>query len=293
MPETLIYFNDKLFKETEAPELILDRGLFFGDGVFESLRSIRGKTLGLKDHLQRLFEGMKALQIDSSWNETELGNLIQNIINESGFEECYVRITITRGKWLGSIPPIVSSKPNLIILCRKFLPFREELYERGFRTITLSIRRNETSPLSKIKSLNYLDNILGRMLALEKGFDEGIFLNTQGFLTEGTASNLFLVRDKTLVTPPVDDGVLPGITRKIVIEKASDLGLKTEINSIKPIDIFSFDEAFLTNSLMGIVPWVQSDGKDIGSGSSGTITHKVRTLYQNLFKHESGQEPRE
>jgi len=284
MSETLIYFNDKLFKEKEAPELILDRGLFFGDGVFESLRSIRGKTLGLKDHLQRLFEGMKVLQIEPVWTENAIENLIQNITNESGFEECYVRITITRGKWLGSIPPIVSSKPNLIILCRKFLPFREELYERGFRTITLSIRRNETSPLSRIKSLNYLDNILGRMLALEKGVDEGIFLNTQGLLTEGTASNLFLLRDKTLVTPPVEDGVLPGITRKIVIEKASGLGLKIEMKSIRPENIFLFDEAFLTNSLMGIVPWVHSDGQDIGTGKPGAMTQKIRSLYENLFK---------
>jgi branched-subunit amino acid aminotransferase/4-amino-4-deoxychorismate lyase len=283
MPETLIYFNDKFLKETEAPELILDRGLFFGDGVFESLKAVRGKILGLKDHLQRLLEGIKVLKMEPSWDETELENSVQKIVKESDFEECYIRITITRGKWLGSIPPIVSSKPNLIILCRKFLPFREELYERGFRTVTLPMRRNESSPLSRIKSLNYLDNILGRMLALEKGLDEGIFLNIQGFLTEGTASNLFLVRGQSLTTPPIEDGVLPGITRKIVLEQASSLGLKTEARSIKPEEILSSNEAFLTNSLMGIVPWVQSDGKEIQNGRPGTITRKIRALYQNLI----------
>ncbi|MBI1871036.1 MAG: aminotransferase class IV [Chlamydiae bacterium] len=284
MSQNLIYFNNRFFKENEAPELILDRGLFFGDGIFESLRFINEKAIGLEAHIQRLFYGMEILKIEPAWKPEEILSLINKTVLESGLDDCYIRLSVTRGKWMGSIPPIVSGKPNLIIISRKFLPFREEIYERGYRTLTLPIRRNETSPLSQIKSLNYLDNILGRMEALEKEVDEGIFLNTKNGVTEGTASNLFLIQGKKLITPPQEDGILGGITRKIILERCPSLDLKPEIRSIHPDEIIQANEAFLTNALMGIVPWVESNGKKIGSGKPGPLTQSLRSLYKKLLK---------
>lgn len=287
MTKSWIYLNNVLLKENEVPEIALDRGLFFGDGVFESMRSIHEKILGLEYHIERLFQGIKVLQIEPAWAPKEIQDIVSNVVKQSGFEDCYLRINVTRGKWLGSVPPVVSTSPTLMMIVRKFLPFREELYQKGFKTLTLSTRRNETSPLCQIKSLNYLNNILGRMQALEKDFDEGIFLNTKGFLTEGTASNLFLIEGDRLLTPPLEDGVLPGVTRKIILQEAPVLGLKPKIRSLVPEDIFKSDEAFLTNSSMGVIPWVQSDAQIIGKGSSGTWTQKMRSRYELLQKEVS------
>ncbi len=282
MTNTWVYLNDQFIQENKISEIILDRGLFFGDGVFESMRVFKGKGIGLKYHIDRLFQGLEILQIEHTWNVEQIEKTILEIAKQTNCDDCYVRITVTRGKWMGSVPPMMSSKPNLIIVCKKFLPFKPELYEKGFRTLILTTRRNETSPLSQIKSLNYLDNILGRMQALEKGYDEGVFLNTRGLLTEGTASNLFLIQDNILLTPPLEDGVLGGVTRKIVLQSASSLGLKTQIRSLLPEEIVESDEGFLTNSSMGIVPWVQSDHNTIGKNNMGIWTRKIRELYEQM-----------
>lgn len=282
MTNTWVYLNDQFVQQNEISEIILDRGLFFGDGVFESMRVFKGKAIGIKHHIERLFQGLDVLQIEHAWAIEQIEKITLEVAKQTGFEDCYVRIMVTRGKWMGSVPPMIPSKPNLMIICKKFLPFKPELYEKGFRTLTLNTRRNETSPLSQIKSLNYLDNILGRMQALEKGYDEGIFLNTRCLLTEGTASNLFLLQDNLLLTPPLEDGVLGGVTRKIILQSAASLGLKTQIRSLLPEEILESDEAFLTNSSMGIIPWVQSDNKIIGKDPARKGTRKIREFYEQI-----------
>lgn len=283
MTQNLVFFNGKFYEGKEIPSYMLDRGLFFGDGVFESMRCLKKKIPGLHHHLDRLMNGLNVLDIQALWDEKELTQKIYDTVEKCGKEDCYLRINVTRGAWLGSIPPFGPSEPNLMIVCRPFLGFREELYQRGFQTLTLQTRRNETSPLCQIKSLNYLDNILGRMQALEKGMDEGIFLNTKGFLAEGTASNIFLALGRRLITPPLEDGVLKGVTRELVLEKARDLNLNIEIRSIQPEEIFSATEAFLTNSSLGVIAWTGSDGKPVGNGQPGETTNKLRQFYSTLF----------
>ena len=283
MAKNTVFFNGKFYTGKEIPASMLDRGLFFGDGVFESMRCYEKKIPGLNHHLSRLQHGLEVLQIHPSWDEKELTQKIFDTVEAGGHKDSYLRINVTRGPWLGSIPPFGAAEPHLMIVCRPFLGFREELYEKGFQTLTLQTRRNETSPLCQIKSLNYLDNILGRMQALEKGMDEGIFLNTKGVLAEGTASNIFLVQGRRLITPSVEDGVLKGVTREIILEKAPDLNLDIEICSIRPEEIFSADEALLTNSSLGVIAWVKSDGKPVGNGRPGKITRQLRSLYSKLL----------
>jgi branched-chain amino acid aminotransferase len=283
MAENTVFFDGKIYKGKDIPAFMLDRGLFFGDGVFESMRCYEKKICGLNHHLDRLRHGLEVLRIPPAWDEKELTQKIFDTVEASAHKDTYVRVNVTRGAWLGSIPPFGAAEPRLMIVCRPFLGFREELYEKGFQTITLQTRRNETSPLCQIKSLNYLDNILGRMQALEQGMDEGIFLNTRGLLTEGTASNLFLVQGRRLITPPLEDGVLKGVTREIVLEKAADLNLAIEIKSIRPEEILSADEGFLTNSSLGIIGWVASDRKPVGSGQPGPVTKRMRSLYSKLL----------
>lgn len=282
MAQTFIQINDKFLTEEDAPEILLDRGLFFGDGVFESFRSCRERIRGFSYHIERLFEGMGALRIEAEWTPEEVQDRIRRTVERSRFDDAYVRVMVTRGRWTGSIPPFGPSKPNLIVVCKKFMPFREELYERGFRMITLPARRNETSALCKVKSLNYLENIMGRLHALESECDEGLYLNTKGCLAEGTASNLFLVQDDKLLTPSVDDGALPGVTRRLIIECAGKNGVSVDQRSLDASAIFTADEAFLTNSSMGVVPVVQCDGKTIGTRKPGPVSRKMRALYEAL-----------
>jgi len=284
MAENTVFFNGTFYKGSEIPAFMLDRGLFFGDGVFESMRCYEGKIPGLEHHLNRLMHGLNALKIRPAWNEKELSQKIFTTVEAGAHKDSYLRVNVTRGAWLGSIPPFGAGEPSLMIVCRPFLDFKEALYEKGFQTLTLQTRRNETSPLCRIKSLNYLDNILGRMQALEKGMDEGIFLNTRGLLTEGTASNIFLIQNSRLITSPLEDGVLKGVTREIILEKAPDLNLNIEIRSIQPAEIFSADEAFLTNSSLGVIGWVASDGKTVGSGKPGSITKSLKSLYSKLLR---------
>lgn len=277
MPKNMIYWNGSLYQEEDTPNLIEDRGLLFGDGIFESMRAIQGHILGLSDHLDRLFLGLKTLKINGPWNSENLESIVKNTIQKSSFKDCYIRINITRGRWFGEIMPNSSSQPNLIIICRKFIPHAK--LKNGIKTMTLITRRNETSPLCRIKTLNYLENILGKIQAREQGFEDGVFLNTKGRLTEATSSNIFLIQKGGLITPPTEDGALPGIIRKWVLEKVSSLGLSLKIRSIAPDEIHEAQEAFLTNSVLGIVPWICSDRKKIGNGRPGPITKRIQKAF--------------
>ena len=284
MAGQVLFYDGHFYQDEEIPEALLDRGLFFGDGVFESMIVWKGRILGLPYHIDRLFRGLEVLKISHSWKENDIKNRIKETTNFFQEAAVYIRLSVTRGRWLGSIPPFGEIRPHLLMVGRKYLPFREEIFEKGYRTLTLTTCRNETSPLVNIKSLNYLDNILGRMTALEKGFDEGIFLNSQGKVCEGTASNLFLIRDNQLLTPPKEDGVLEGVTRRLILDAAFQAKLKAQMRSLSPEEVLGADEAFLTNAQMGVIPWVQSDGKNIGTGHPGPKTTGLRQIYENLKK---------
>lgn len=284
-PDGIIWLDGQLTPAAEAQIPALDRGLLYGDGVFETIRLYGATAFRLSDHLERLFSGAEALQIPVPYSREELTEALNETARQSELREAYVRITVTRG--VGGLPSDLraAKRPTVMIHVRPFDGYPSGLYERGMRAQVSAVRRNETSPLSRVKSLNYLDSLLARARAASEGFDEAIMLNTRDMVTEGTASNLFAVRGGELLTPPIADGCLPGITRAVVMELAG-----ASERSLCPEDVLGADEAFLTNSLMEVMPLVHVHPRSIGRGAPGPVTERMRTEYRELVLGECGTE---
>ncbi|MDP3981358.1 MAG: aminotransferase class IV [Chlamydiota bacterium] len=264
--------------------MILDRAFQFGDGIFESMRCIDGRVVGLRDHIQRLLSSARSLRLPMKENAAQIKKYISDAVRKTKGRDLYIKLILSRGIWLGSVLPDQDLKPSFIIISKPFVPFSESFYQRGLKVCLINIRRNETSPLSSIKSLNYLDNIMGRVFARQKGFHEGLFLNTKGYVAEGTMSNIFCVRHHQLITPPISDGVLPGITRKWILGHAGSVGLEVHERSMRPRDLTKSAEVFLSNSLMGIVPVTRIDHHLINSDKTGTYTGQLQQLYDRAGK---------
>jgi len=231
-------------------EIYFSSGLFYGYGVFETLRVYNGKPFLLKRHVERLLKGAEILGIEHP-PRGEIENLCFEKLKGLDFENIRLRITLTPKNLRDGIYP----EGHLIFIsARKYSPPPEEKYKTGYRLAISKIRRNETSPNPLIKSISYVENILAFRDARERGYDEAIFLNTKGFLTEGTRTNIFIVRDGVLITPRPSDGLLKGITRDFVIELAGEKGIETCEGEIKIEELFSADEVFITNSLIEIMP---------------------------------------
>jgi len=207
---------------------------------------------------------------------------VMDTIRANKLSDARIRITISIGEG-GIVPdPGTCSKPTVLIAAGHYHPHPEEVYRQGFRAIISSIRRNSQSTLSRLKSINYLDSMLARQEARKAGVNEAICLNEKGFLTEGSMSNIFLVADGTLKTPGLESGILPGITREIVLVLASQSGIKTVEQDIKLDELYQAEEAFFTNSLMEVMPLVEADGKTIGSGKPGHVTKRLMGEYRRL-----------
>jgi len=203
-------------------------------------------------------------------------------IQANKLSDARVRITISTGEG-GMVPdPSTCSKPTVLILAEHYKPYPEQVYQKGFRAVVSSIRRNSQSPLSRLKSANYLESILARQEARAAGVDEALCLNEKGLLAEASMSNIFLVTDGILRTPGLESGILPGITRETILELASQPGINTLEHDIRLDDVFQAQEAFLTNSLIEVMPLTEIEGKAIGSGRPGPLTQRLMAAYKKL-----------
>jgi len=262
-----------------------ERGFLYGDGLFETVRVYQGKPFALKQHLARLREGCQVLKIPYPREEVEKG--LQEVLGSGNLQEGTLRITVTRGEAGRGLLPSSDIKPTVVISADVGEPYPQEFYGRGFRAVTVSFPRSQFSPLVSLKSLNFLENVLGRLEAAARGADEGIFLNLRGEVAEGTISNLFLVFPGNLIiTPPLESGILPGITREIVIRLARERGFVLEEKAVFPEDFRRAKEAFLTNSLLEVMPLVAVDGREIGSGKPGCVALFLRKAYQEYVFQE-------
>jgi len=266
----------KIIPRHEGKISIDDRGVLFGDGLFETIRVYRGKPFLLDEHLERLANGCRVIKIKIDL--TEIRSSLTQLLDINKVTDGFLRITVTRGVTCRSLTPIYQ-KGTCFITCRASLPYNSDQYEKGFRAAVVTPRRNPSSPTTRLKSLNFLDNILAKAEAAQKGVDEGIFLNTQGFLTEGTISNLFIIKEGILYTPPVSAGLLPGITRQYVMGLANEIKIPLKEKNLAPQELLLGDEAFLTNSLLEIMPLVEVDQNLIGSGKPGPITRQLQAAY--------------
>jgi len=218
-----------------------------------------------------------------------LARAIAVTVEANDLAEATVRLTVSRGvpERRGLLPPS-SPRPTLVVQVTPFIGYPAEKYRSGLVAISASVRRNETSPLSNVKSVNYLDNVLARMEAERSGADDALLLNTKGEVACATASNVFIVADGCLLTPPLSCGVLPGITRGVVIELAARIGLRCEERPVVPEELAKAEEVFLTNALMGVMPLVRVDGEVVGSGAVGEVSRRLQEAYLSLVEEELG-----
>jgi len=276
-----IYLNGKIVSIENAKISVLDRGLLYGDGVFESLRTYYRRPFLLDEHLKRLLAGARFLKIRAPYSLTQLKLAVFKTIAANQFREYYIKIILTRGETRGHglDPSNISGKPNLIILVEELKEYPKTLYAKGWKAIISSIRRTEI-PTSRIKSLCYLDNILAKMEAKKQGADEAFMLDERGHVVEGTVSNIFIVKLDTIYTPPTEEPILSGITRNLVLKIAKRSAFKAVERAIDPKDLYNCDECFVTMSGAGIIPVTKIWNKKIGNGKCGPIAQKLILLYQ-------------
>ena len=285
MPE-LIWHDGQMFPPQDAQCSCLDRGRLYGDGLFETMRAYSGRVFRLEAHLARLTAGAEQLYLQLPTATEELQTAIQKTLKESALASAYIRLTVTRGVG-GHHSELDASTPSVTVWVRPLAGYPPQLYERGMSAVLASARRNEYSPLSNLKTVNYLENILARAEARRGDADEALFLNTSGQLAEAAASNLFIVADGCVLTPPIDAGILPGITRACVLELCAAEGIRFTEAPLELHQLREAAEAFLTGSIMEIMPLTSFQGQPIGSGQPGEITRQLQQAYRSLVDGET------
>ncbi len=276
-----VCINGELVPKDKAMVSVFDRGFLYGDGVFETLRIYNGIPFMLDEHMERLIAGLKTLR----FQKLPAGIKVHasRVIEANKISNGILRIAVTRGELTSGIDPSACKEPTVVITTREGIPYKDEEYSSGFRAIVAKIRKDQNSPLCRIKSANFLTHILAKGEAADASVDEALILNYEGFLTEATVSNLFLLKGNTLLTPSVESGILPGVTRRVVIEIAGKMGLEVKQRKIRYDELYSADEAFLTNSLMEVMPLVEVDKRLVGNSLPGKTTMEIRKRYGSLF----------
>jgi branched-chain amino acid aminotransferase group I len=280
-----VFLNGRFVERGEAAVPALDRGLLYGYGLFETMRSYGGRVFRLEEHYRRLCEGAAVLELPPALTLDDLRVAVDALLESNGLADAYLRLTVTAGP----APDDGGASPSILLVARPLSGYPPDLYQRGMAAVTSASRRNEASPLSRVKSLNYLDNLLAREEAQRKGADEAILLNTRGLVAEGSASNVFLVSGGRLLTPGPDSGVLPGITRAAILELAREAGIACAECDVEATTLAGAAEAFLTNSIMGVMPLTRLDGRPIGSGRPGPVTGAIRRLYARTVARETAR----
>lgn len=284
-----VFINGSLVPKEDAKISVFDRGFLYGDGVFETIRIYNGVPFMLDEHMERLIAGLKALRFQKLPAGVKV--YVSRVIEANKVSNGVLRIVVTRGEIVSGIDPLACMEPTVVITAKEGIPYNVEAYSRGFRAIVAKIRKDQRSPLCRVKSANFLTHILARGEAADAGIDEALMLNYDGSLTEGTVSNLFLVKGNTIFTPSVESGILPGVTRKVVIVLAREMGFNVKEGEIGPEELLGGDEAFLTNSLLEIMPLVEVGGQAVSDGLPGKITASLRKKYIDLVKSKATPSP--
>lgn len=271
-----VYQDGVFAPASEAKVSADDAGLLHGRGVFETFRARRGRVYLLERHWRRLWEGAAVLGIQVLVSLAELEVAVRELSQRCRLDDARVRVTLTAGAPDG--------RPSLLVQARPASDYPEELYRRGLAAAIASARRNELSPLSRVKTLSCLDNVLAREAARRAGADEALFLNTRELLAEGSATNIFLVRTGELLTPPVEDGALPGVTRGALLGLAGEAGLAAREASLSLEDLRGAGEAILTNAVLGVAPLAQVDGRPVAAGKPGPNARRLRELYESAVR---------
>jgi branched-chain amino acid aminotransferase len=281
----IIFMNDRLVPEDEAKVSVFDHGLLYGDGVFEGLRSYSGRVFRLDAHLDRLWASARAIALEIPLAKDVVAQAVNDTLAANKLIDGYVRLVVTRGAGSLGLDPNRTKNPQVIVIADTISLYPREFYEKGLRIVTAATQRVHSAALSpRIKSLNYLNNIMAKLEGLQAGCVEALMLNHKGEVAECTGDNLFVVRSGSLLTPPPDAGILEGITRGAVMELATAAGIDCREVTLVRHDLYTADECFLTGTAAEVIPVVDIDGRSIGAGTPGPVTARLTADFHKLVR---------
>ena len=278
-----IYISGKFVAQEDAKISVFDHGLLYGDGVFEGLRAYNGKVFRLDEHITRLYESAKAIWLTIPMSQDEMREAVNESVRINAIKDGYIRLVITRGAGTLGLDPNRCSNPQVIIIADAISLYPAELYQNGLEIVTVSVQRMHPAALSpRIKSLNYLNNVLAKIEGLQAGCIEALMLNHKGEVAECTGDNIFIVRHGELWTPPLDAGILEGVTRDAVIEIAHEAGITVHESPLTKHDVSIAEECFLTGTAAEIISVVKVDNRTIGTGKPGSMTRDLEKRFKKL-----------
>ena len=285
-----VFLNGELVDRHKASISVFDHGVLYGDGVFEGIRSYSRKIFRFDEHIDRLFKSAEDIRIKIPCSKERMKEHIITTLRENGLDDAYIRAVVTRGVGDLGLDPRKCAEPTVFIITDKISLYPDEFYEKGLKIIIAETRRNHPQSLNpRIKSLNYLNNIMGKINAMDAGVEEALMLSVEGYVAECTGDNIFIVKDGKLLTPYYELGTLEGITQKVVIELAEKRGMAAEFKKMRPDEIFSADECFLTGTAAEIIPVTSVGDNIIGAGIPGDITVELLGDFRTLTREEGAE----
>ncbi|MDP8267009.1 MAG: aminotransferase class IV [Candidatus Aceula meridiana] len=276
MEKKVIFLDGFMIPVTDALSKTISPGILSGQGVFETMRAYSGKIFSIDEHLQRLFQGLKKIDLQSPCSKQEMKSYLQKSLTTNKVKNARLRLMVWQGK----------GRMRISIAAFSYKPFSKRKYTQGFKVLFSDIRRDEKAVTSRIKSVNYLPLLMAQRKAKARGADEAILLNRRGFITEGSKTNIFFIKNNVLYTPSLRCGCLKGITRQIILKIARLKEIKCKQVMATPESLLEADEAFLTNSLVEIMPLTFAQGKPVGSGKVGPLTKQFCKAYQDYVKND-------
>lgn len=283
----MIFMDGRLVPEEGAVISVFDHGFLYGDGVFEGIRAYNGRVFRLVEHVDRLYESAHSIMLSISYSRAEMADAIVQTINANQLKEAYIRVVVSRGVGDLGLDPRKCKASRVVIIADKIVLYPTELYGKGLSVITVATRRNVADALDpKIKSLNYLNNILVKIEANRAGVMEALMLTGNGYVSEGSGDNIFIYRKGTLITPPPYLGILEGITREAVMSLARAEGIPVLETPFTRHDVYVAEECFLTGTAAEVIPVIEVDSRAVGTGAPGAVTRRLMELFHNLTQTE-------
>jgi branched-chain amino acid aminotransferase len=291
--ELFIYIDGKFYPKSEAKVSVYDHGLLYGDGIFEGIRAYNGTVFKLKEHVDRLYKSAHAIMLQIPMTKEEMIKAIVETLKKNNLKEAYIRLVVTRGVGDLGLDPRKCAKPTVIVIAQPLKALHgDEAKEKGVTTIIAWVKRDPVDATThEIKSLNYLNSILAKIEANNAGVDEAICLDKVGFVCEGVAENIFIVKDGEVTTPPVCTGALDGITRRFVMKLARKMGYTAVERNITPNELFNADEVFFTGTAAEIAPVSEINKRVINNGKPGPVTKRLMQEFSKLVRDQKEGTP--
>lgn len=285
MTDQWIYLDNRFVKKEEAVISVFDHGFLYGDGVFEGIRVYSGNIFRLDEHLDRLYASAHSIMLNIPYTKEEFTQIIVDTVKKNKLYSAYIRVVVSRGAGNLGLDPRNCPAPSVIVIAEALSIYAESLYENGLKMASVATRRNRADILSpQVKSLNYLNNIIVKLESIQAGADEALMMNSEGYVTEGSADNIFVVKNGKIKTPPVYLGALEGITRNTIIDLAKENGYVLEETPFTRHDVYIADEVFLTGTAAEVIAVVNVDQRTIGSGKPGPVTNSLLKAFREVVE---------